>query len=194
MTRAAFALLLAALCASPLLCAQAAPDTGSSGSGPVLFAGFSYFFRSYAHTQLNPVSGGMPGWDSAISVPHVLSHRIGIVGDFSGHYQSSGSLKPQIYSVAGGPEFSGSLGRSRVYVHGLGGIMFATTGVVAQTSSQSIPIGAAGAGLDYPISSRLSWRVNFDWFFNGFGTNDHNHTNDIVNSNPRISTGPVLRF
>lgn len=194
MSRIASILLMAALSASASAPAQRASDPGGTKSDAILFVGFSYLTRSYAYTQLNRVSAGMPGWDAAVSFPHALARRVGLAGDFSGHYQTSGYFKPQIYSLMAGPEFRWSVGRSRVYVHGLGGVMFSTTDVVAQTTSHHAALGASGAGVDFPIRSRLTWRANFDWFLGGFGTNDHNHTNNIIYNNPRLSTGPVFHF
>jgi len=194
MIRLASVLLLAALSASATAPAQVASDSGTTNTGAIGFVGFSYLTRSYAYTQLNRVSAGMPGWDAAVSFPHALTRRVGIVGDFSGHFQTSGYFKPLIFSLMAGPEISGRVGHSRVYLHGMGGLMFATSDVVAQTTSHHIAIGAAGTGVDFPMSSRLTWRVNFDWFFGGFGTNDHNHTNNIIYNDPRISTGPVFHF
>lgn len=194
MIRLAPAVFFVCVGVSSFVQAQSVPSTEAPSSRPMLFVGYSYLFRNYVHTQLNPVTGGMNGWDAAVSVPRVFPGRLGLVGDFSGHFQTSGYFTPQIFFFAAGPEYSAGLGRSRLYAHGLVGAMAASSDVIAQTSSHNVLVYAAGAGLDHPLSSRLSWRFNFDLFFGGFSSSDTNQISEIVNTNPRVSTGPVIHF
>lgn len=186
-------LLMAAVAAPAVLPAQTNPDQKSQGKSE-LFAGYSYLFRDYRHTQLNPVSGGMSGWNAAYTAPELFGRHLGLTADFSGHYSSGGFFTPQIYFLTGGPQFSAPVGRAKVYAHGLAGAMVASGDVIAQTSSHTVALFAVGGGLDYPVGPRLAWRFNGDWFFGGFKTNDTNQIQQIVNNNGRFSTGPVWRF
>ncbi len=52
---------------------------------------------------------------------------------------------------------------------------------------------AVGAGLDIGVSRWLAWRVTGDYYNTHYQATDRNF-NEIINSNGRISTGPVLRF
>ncbi|HUX43982.1 MAG TPA: hypothetical protein VMV57_04450 [Terracidiphilus sp.] len=81
-----------------------------------------------------------------------------------------------------------------LFVKAVGGAMFATSDVIAQTSSLTRPIFGAGGGMDIPAGERLMWRFNMDWIYGGFQTNDTNQISQIVQNNFRISTGPVWRF
>jgi hypothetical protein len=182
------------LCAPLGLVAQATPEASVSSANHLFYVGYSYLARNYVHTQLNPVSGGMNGWDISFSAPHSFGRRFGLIVDASTHYQTSGFFTPQIYFLNLGPEYSAALGRSRAFVHVTVGGMFASTDVIAQTSSPDVLLIGAGGGLDFPVSSRLAWRVGADWFHGGFSTNDTNQISQIVNNNLRISTGPVFRF
>jgi hypothetical protein len=190
----ALAMVLIAVFAAPGdLNAQAAP-TRETSSRQDLFVGFSYLFSAYAHTQLNPVSGGMAGWNAAYAMPHAFSPHFGFKVDVSGHYRSAGYFSPQIYFLMAGPQFSARAGRSTIFVHALVGGILASTDVIAQTKSDTVFATAVGGGLDHPISARLAWRVNLDWYHGGYQTNDTNQISEIVNNDARFSTGPVLRF
>lgn len=189
------ALLLLCLCLPSNAFAQTTSGSSpSNGARSFLFLGYSYLARSYVHTQLNPVRGGMNGWDAAYSLPLTNSGGVGLVVDASGHYQTSGFFTPGIYSLDAGPEFAGAFGRSRAFVHGTLGVMLSSSDVIAQTSSHSVFLAGAGGGIDFHLSPRLAWRIQADWFHGGFSTNDTNQISQIVQNNVRIATGPVFRF
>ncbi len=192
MTRV-LAIALVVVCSVVTLAAQAAPARNLPPKSE-LFVGYSYLFRDYRHTQLNPVTGGMNGWDASYATPTLFGRHFGLTVDASGHYASGGFFTPQIYFLTAGPLYSASIGRSMVFVHGLVGAKFATSDVIAQTSSDTTALFGGGGGLDYPVTHRVDWRANFDWFYGGFKTNDTNQISDIVDSNFRFSTGPVLHF
>lgn len=188
------ALLAAVVAAAPItLSAQAVPSRDAPAKSE-LFVGYSYFIRDYRHTQLNPVSGGMNGWNAAYARPDMFSSHVGLTADFSGIYTSGTFFSPQFYLFTAGPRFTMPLGNSTFNVHAVGGVLTATGNVIAQTSSQSIPIFGGGAAFDYPVKARLGFRFNFDYFYGGFGTNDTNQISDIVKNNFRISVGPVFHF
>ncbi len=160
-----------------------------------VFTGYSLFVRDYTHTQLNPASGPMHGWDIALDIPSTMSgRRFGFTVDVSGQYRVSGFFTPQLYHVMAGPQVSGTVGRSRTFAHGLIGILAASSDVIAQTRSHVILAAGAGAGIDVPVASRIGWRFNLDWVYGGFESNDTNHITEIVKNNARFSTGPVFRF
>lgn len=187
----ALALLLAI--ASVALAAQVLPAQ-KAPSKSELFLGYSYFFRDYRHTQLNPATEGLNGWNVAYAAPGLFSRHVGLSADFSGQYSAGGFFTPQFYFITVGPRYSTPVGRSTMFVRGLVGALFASSDVIAQTSSQTVAVFAAGGGLDHPVGRRLVWRFNVDWFHGGFKTNDTNQVSQIVNNNVRLSTGPVLHF
>lgn len=187
-------LLLLGIIAPPGLFAQAARGGGVPINRPALFFGYSYLAQNYVHTQLNPVSGGMNGWDAAYTVPFSNTGGLGFVVDASGHYQTSGFFTPGIYFVDAGPEYAIAIGRSRAFVHGSLGAMFSSGDVIAQTASHNVFLAGGGGGFDFRVSPRIEWRVQADWFHGGFSTNDTNQISQIVRNNVRIATGPVFRF
>lgn len=120
----AFVLLVAGC--STLVLAQAPPTTEPRSDGRNISAGFSYFVRSYTHSQLNKTTAGMPGWDLAFKQPQAFGRRVGYVVDASGHYAASGYFTPGLYSFTAGPEFSFTSGRSTLFLHVTGGLLAAT--------------------------------------------------------------------
>ena len=188
----AFALMITAA-APVVLSAQTMPPKQALPKSELSF-GYSYLFRDYRRTQLNPVSGGMNGWDAAYAKPQLFGEHFGFTADFAGYYANGGFFTPQIYFVTAGPRYSLSAGRSIITVHVLGGAMFASGDVIAQTSSHVVPVFGVGGGFEYPAGRRWAWRAHCDWLLGGFGSNDTNQISQIVKNNARLSLGPVLRF
>ncbi len=185
--------LFATLLSYHHLCAQEKSPAGQPHLD--VFTGYSLFVRDYTHTQLNPTSGPMHGWDIAFDFPStVSSRRFGFTVDVSGQYHTSRFFTPQLYHVMGGPQVSGTVGRSRVFARGLIGILAASGDVIVQTRSHVVLAAGAGAGIDVPMASHKGWRFNLDWVYGGFDSNDYNQITDIVKNNARFSTGPVFRF
>ena len=190
----AVALVLTVVSAAPsIVNAQATPTREATGCQD-LYMGFSYLVRSYTHTRITPslaeCSAGMqlthfrmrsaPGLGSSAMHPATIARQV--------------FFSPGIYHILAGPQFSTRAGHSTIFVHGLLGGMLASSDVIAPTRSQAVFAAAAGGGFDHPISPLLDWRLNVDWFYGGFQTNDINQISQIVNNNVRISTGPVLHF
>ena len=190
-----YAVLAAAACAAAVPSSAQTRPSRNGGGGSELFAGVSYLFRDYTHTQLNSTSGGMPGWNLAYARPHMFGRMVGLTVDTSGHYEVGGGFfSPQIYFLTAGPRFQMRLGRDVLFAKVTGGGMFASSDVIAQTRSHARPIVDAGGGLDLPTHLPFRWRLNVDWIYGSFDTNDTNQISQIVQNNFRISTGPVFRF
>jgi opacity protein-like surface antigen len=190
-----FALLLIPALAAPAgLSAQVGPFRGSAPNYE-LYGGYSYVFRPYDHTQTNPFSGGMNGWDASLRVPlPVFGSWLGIKGDVSGSYRNDSPVfNPHAYFFLAGPQVSLHLGRSTLFVHGLVGSAHLNQQVIPSLKSGSTFAMAAGGGLDVGVTRNLAWRITGDFYNTNFQSSDVT-VKGIVNSNGRVSTGPVLRF
>jgi hypothetical protein len=192
MIRALVSMVIMTAAVPAVLAAQMMPPNQTPPKSELSF-GYSYLFRDYRHTQLDPVSGGMNGWNAAYASPPIGGH-IGITADFSGYYATGGFFTPQIYLVTAGPRYSRPAGKSVISVDVFGGGMFASGDVVAQTSSHDEPVFGVGGGFEYPVGRRWSWQAHCDWLLGGFHSNDTNQISQIVKNNARLSIGPVLRF
>lgn len=190
----AVALFLLVPAALPMtLRAQTVPGRFAS-SGSEFTVGYSYVFRDYRHTQLNPTSGGMNGWNAEFAKPRALGGHFGYVVDGSGYYSFGGFFSPQIYFTTIGPQYTIATGRATISVRALVGAMFASGDVIAQTSSNVRPIFGAGAAWDYPAGHRVAWRISVDYVYGGFNSNDGDQISQIVRSNGRTSVGPIWTF
>ena len=94
-----FLLFLASILVVPTGLSAQVPYTGRTVPPLQLFGGYSYIFRPYDHTQANPFSGGMNGWDAALRVPVPLfGSWLGVDGDVSGSYRNdSPNFNPHSY-------------------------------------------------------------------------------------------------
>ncbi|HEV2485465.1 MAG TPA: hypothetical protein VGT08_08030 [Terracidiphilus sp.] len=190
-----FTLLLVPAVAAPAgLSAQVGPNHWSAPNYE-LYGGYSYVFRAYDYTQTNPFSGGMNGWDASLRVPlPIFGSWLGIKGDVSGSYRNDSPVfNPHAYFFLAGPQVSLHLGRSTLFVHGLVGSAHLNQQVIPSLKSGSTFAMAAGGGLDVGVSRHLAWRFTGDFYNTNFQSSDVT-VKGIVNSNGRVSTGPVLRF
>ncbi len=195
MRKLSFLLLLVSLLVLPVsLFAQVAPD--DSAVPPVeLFGGFAHFFHPYDHTQVNPFTGGMNGWDASLRLPVPLfGSWLGIKGDVSGSYRNdSPNFNPHAYFFLLGPQVSLHLGLSTIFLHGLVGSSHLNQSALPNLKSNNTFAVAVGGGFDFGISHGLAWRIKADYFNTNYqSTNSNIH--EIINSNPRVATGPVFRF
>jgi opacity protein-like surface antigen len=160
-----------------------------------LYGGYSYVFRAFDSTQTNPFTGGMNGWDASLRVPvPVFGRWLGIKGDVSGSYRNDApNFNPHSYFFLAGPQVSVHLGRSTLFVHGLVGSSHLNQDAIPALKSNNSFAVAAGGGLDVGISRAWAWRITGDFYNTNFQSSDAT-VHGIVNSNGRISTGPVLRF
>uniref|UniRef100_E6QKZ3 Outer membrane protein beta-barrel domain-containing protein n=1 Tax=mine drainage metagenome TaxID=410659 RepID=E6QKZ3_9ZZZZ len=170
-----------------------------------LYGGYSYVTKSYDQTQNNTISGGMNGWQASFKM-RVLPW-IGLKFDASGYYRSTQYTNPQAYFLLLGPQVSQHFGRYNLFVHGLIGIAHlngeqpSTSGQL-NTNSTGFPLvsnvtlaAAVGGGVDRAFNHFLAWRITGDFLHTNFqpGGSAQNQL-QIVSSDGRISTGPVLRF
>jgi len=193
MHRIAAAVLLVAVAIPLSINAQSTPTRMQAHSDSEFTVGYSYLFRDYRHTQLNPVGGGMNGW-AAEYAPQIASSHFGFGVAGAGYYAIGGFFTPQIYLLTIGPRYTLNTGRSTVTLRMLAGTMISSGDVIAQTSSHIRRIFGAGAGWEYPAGQRFAWRADFDWIYGGFNSNDTNQISEIVRNNGRASVGPVWRF
>jgi hypothetical protein len=176
--------------------AQASPDTRHGGGYTPnfeLYGGYSYVFRTYNPSTFVASTSGMNGWDASFKVP-VFGSFLGVKGDVSGFYRDNGpNFSPKAYFFLLGPQVAVHLGRSTLFAHGMVGSAHLTSNALPNLRSDNSFAVAVGAGLDAGISRWLAWRVTGDYYNTRYKATDRNF-DEIVNSNGRISTGPVLRF
>lgn len=160
-----------------------------------LYGGYSYVFKDFDHTQTNPFTGGMNGWDASLRVPvPVFGRWLGIKGDVSGNYRNDApNFNPHSYFFLAGPQLSAHFRRSTLFVHGLVGSAHLNQEVIPSLKSGNTFAMAAGGGLDIGLSRALAWRITGDFYNTNFQSSDVT-VKGITNSNGRISTGLVLRF
>ena len=192
--------LLLSLLLTPVLAAPAGLDAQvRADRGPApnfeLCGGYSYVFRDYDHTQANPFVGGMSGWDGSLRVPlPVVGSWLGIKGDVSGIYRNDTPVfNPHTYFFLAGPQLSLHLGRSTLFAHVLAGSAHLNQQVIPSLKPGATFAMAAGGGLDIGVARALAWRITGDFYNTNFQSSQAT-VQGVVNSNGRISTGPVLRF
>ena len=119
----------------------------------------------------------MNGWNGSVEAK-VLRY-FGLVADFSGHY---GSVSQQdfLFGLRGG----GSIKRLRLFAEA----MFGAAKVHDSTLSRSDTsfTQAIGAGADFRLMPRLSWRFEADNLTTDFSRK--------TRQNLRVSTGLVINF
>jgi opacity protein-like surface antigen len=119
---------------------------------------------------------------------------LGIKGDVSGSYLNGGpNFNPHAYFFMLGPQVGMHLGKSTLFAHGMVGSAHVTQNAIPNLRSDNTFAVAVGAGLDIGISPNLAWRVTGDYYNTNYKATNRN-VSEILNSNGRISTGPVLRF
>ncbi len=160
-----------------------------------LYGGYSLLFRPYDHTQANPFSGVMNGWDASLRVPlPIVGSWLGVKGDVSGSYRNDSPVfDPHAYFFLAGPQLSLHFGKSTLFAHVMVGSAHLNQQVIPSLKSGSTFAMASGGGLDLGLSRRLVWRITGDFYNTNFQSSDAT-VKGVVNSNGRVSTGPVLRF
>lgn len=185
--------LLAALAGAPL-CGFAQSSYEAHGANSVeLYGGYSYVFNTYNPTQNTVSTAGMNGWDASLKFP-ILGTFLGIKGDVSGFYRNDApNFNPKAYFFLLGPQVGMHVGRSTLFAHGMVGSSRVTSSALPNIKSDTTFAVAVGAGLDIGVSRWLAWRVTGDYYNTHYQATNRN-LNEIINSNGRISTGPLLRF
>ncbi len=190
--------MFASVLAAPAgLLAQSSPDSRYGGGTPnfELYGGYSYVFRTFNPTSTSTAVTGRNGWDASLKVP-VFGSFLGVKGDVSGSYLNDDldpNLNPKALIFLLGPQVSVHLGRSSLFAHGMVGSAHLTQKPLPDLRSDTTLAVAVGAGLDLGIARNLAWRITGDYFNTHYQATDQN-IREILNSNGRISTGPVIRF
>jgi hypothetical protein len=190
-----FVLLAAVPGSSALLSAQSAPGLAPTPNFE-LYGGYSYVFSGTDNFNNNKITtSGTSGWDTSLKVP-IMGAFLGIKGDVSGQYLSNQQpdFNPKQYFFLVGPQVGAHLGRSTVYAHVLVGSSHLTKEALPNLNSDSTIALAVGGGLDAGFGRHWAWRVTGDFYNTNFKTNVKNNTTQLVNSNGRVSSGPVFRF
>lgn len=175
--------------------AQSSTETRYGGGTPnfELYGGYSYVFKTYNPSTFSVSTSGMNGWDASLKVP-VIGSFLGVKGDVSGFYRNdSPNFNPHAYFFLLGPQVGFHLGRSTLFAHGMVGGAHVASNALPNLRSDNTMAVAVGAGLDAGFSRLLAWRITGDYYNTHYRATNRNF-NEIVNSNARISTGPVIRF
>ena len=138
-------------------------------------AGYSYMhFGSIPKVSLN-------GFE--LSGQYKLSDWLGIVADLGGEYGKVSGVSSRVYTYLFGPEVSWPPKRISPFVHFLGGgSHFDGGGFASKGFAWDV-----GAGVDYRLKGRLSWRIiQADILPTHLGGNEQHST--------RVSTSIVFRF
>ena len=155
-----------------------APRARAIGPHGDVFVGYS-----------QPTDYDSTGWEA--SVHFKIRRFVGIEGNVSGFDYGAGATTPVTYAYLVGPRVSVTALRVTVFVHGLVGGAKPSGGTI---DGDPEPHGgflyALGGGLDFPVISRLKWRVSGDYLSAPSVHSSNPNTGQIG----RISTGPVFRF
>lgn len=190
-----FLLLLISVLAAPAGLRAQVNDDHWPAPKYELYGGYSFLLKDYDHTNTDPTSGTMNGWDASLRVPvPVLGSWLGIKGDVSGAYRNDSPVfNPHSYFFLAGPQVSLHFGHSTLFAHVMVGSAHLNQQVIPSLKSGSTFAVAAGGGFDWGISRTLAMRITGDFYNTNFQSSDET-VSGIVNSNGRIAIGPVFRF
>jgi hypothetical protein len=155
-----------------------------------IFGGFSYM-RTAGHTNIN-------GWNAQAAVN--INRWFGIVGDFSGHYQTQSMdlTRPSasVTSFMFGPQLSDRAGRVTGFVHALFGNVRTTEGLLfgkGELPSTSTNFGMSfGGGIDANVTDLIAVRLfQADYLMARVANPVTNQTEN--RNNFRLSIGVVFR-
>jgi hypothetical protein len=184
----------------PVAAGQGAPLAGPLSNGPSsfaydvprgeLFGGYSYMSADWGNLANR---SGMQGWNGSVGIN--LNPWLGVEGNVSGHYQrtciGAVGLTCSTLTFMGGPRITvHRSGNISAFGHGLVGL-----GTMAMTLSGSSLTWrdlawAAGGGVDYAVTNRISVRVGQVDFLR---TQYMQSLGGTHQNNIRISGGVVFR-
>jgi hypothetical protein len=168
---------LAILCGLIALVSLSARAQGL-GDKIEIFGGYTYMhFKSTPAANLN-------GFDVSgqYAVRDLFGVRLGVVADIDGEYGKVNGVSSQVYTYTFGPQVSWPR-RISPFAHALVGLGHFSGG---NFTSRGLAYGI-GAGIDYKVRNRLSWRIiEADVILTHLGSNDQHST--------RVSTGIVFHF
>lgn len=157
----------------------------ASMSGQILpkgnvFAGYSYerFYKAGGDANLNGWAGSVEG--------KFFFRWFGMVADASGEYGNPNGIKVKQYNFLAGPRISFTFGKTRPFVHLLGGYARMNQSIAGFSDNDHSFAYALGGGLDYKVLHLFSWRIQGDYLrtqlFGG------------TQKNARLATGLVFNF
>jgi len=155
-----------AVCVALLVCAPCFAQEAQTFKRTELFTGYQF-------VHVYPAENGS-GWNFALTGN--VTRFFGLTGEFSGAYEHGSSL----YTYMVGPHLAARGRRLTPFVHVLFG--------GAHTDGLNAFSLAAGGGLDVNAGEHFSLRlVQGDWI-------SFHRAGESLNSNARVSVGPVFRF
>lgn len=149
-------------------------------SAQILARGNVYAGVSYGQFDDTVVAQSYRGWNgSGEDLPFPRLPHLGFVLDASGYYRTGVTQ----YNALFGPRVSGTFGKFRPFVHGMGGVQRVNSPPNLLTH-YAIDVGG---GVDYKLPFRsFSWRLQGDYI--------HTHYLSANQNAYRASTGIVWRF
>lgn len=191
LSRAIFLTFFALSLSAKLLAQAGSPATPTRRNQ--LFAGYGFFSNSFNGHSTGSSLTPLNGWNAAFAAP--LSPRLSVKIDIAGYYGSSlGSPQHPLFFLVG-PQYNRRWGRDMVFFDGLAGyghINSSFWGGDTPPTTNSFTF-AGDAGIDFPMSPRLAFRVQGGYQYADFNIPDNQIHNQPRNF-ARISTGLVWRF
>jgi len=178
-----------------------------------VFGGYSYLRTNVTDVNAPPLSNGffpaqdynLHGWNTSVSAN--LTSWLGLVGDFSGHYDLSEAARNDLivgtnyHSFLFGPRFTARSGRFNPFVHAL-------FGAARGSYDYDAPFGditntkfamALGGGIDVGISDSFAVRlIQADYMMTRFGADNSGIGFDddggARQNNLRLGAGIIFRI
>ena len=184
--------LLLCLVPGPFALAQTKSPTAPAPRNQI-FAGYGFFSNSFNGHSTGQSFTPLNGWNAAFATP--LTRSLAIKVDAAGYYGTSlGSPQHPLFFMAG-PQLNRRWGKNTLFVDGLAGfghINSSFWGGDAKPTTNSFTFAGDG-GIDFPVSSRIAFRVQGGYQFADFNIPDNQIHNQPRNF-ARISTGLVWHF
>lgn len=164
-----------ALALSALLLLCAAASWGQNDPKFDVFGGYSYV---HSGPGMGFASADANGWEASLS--YNWNRWLALKADFDGHYCCDQTMHNFLF----GPQINLGKGKLKPFVHGLVGVSHGTS---TGGFSDNVLGFAAGGGLDYKWTDRISLRiVQADYLGTRYG--------DETQHNLRLSAGIVFHF
>jgi hypothetical protein len=145
-------------------------------------------YVGYAYERFGQNSRGaanLNGWEGSVE-GKFLFHWFGLVADANGDYGRPSGISVKQYNFLAGPRISFSLGKTRLFVHVLGGLGELNNSIAGFSDTDHSFTYAAGGGFDHKLFPLFSWRVQGDYLRTQFF--------GATQKSARVSTGLVFNF